>query len=325
MSFPAVGIDVAKQTLQVALLVDGKLKQKSCPNTSEGFKQLLDWLTKHAGATVHVCLEATGRYHESVATALHEAGHRVSVLNPLVIQRYAQCRLKRTKTDPTDASLLAEFCFKEQPAPWQPPAAEFRELQELVRHVQSLEETLQAAKNQLEAGVRSGQVQESLNSLIAELARRIQAVWKQVKRLVAAKPKLKWQSELLVSIPGIGDKTAAVILAEVQDISRFKDVRQLVAYAGLCPKERLSGSSVRGKPQLSKTGNARLRKALFMPALVAKRWNPLLKATAERLTANGKTKMAVIGALMRKLLHLAYGVLRNNRPFDSNFAPGQAR
>ncbi|MFN3429804.1 MAG: IS110 family transposase, partial [Candidatus Sericytochromatia bacterium] len=177
----------------------------------------------------------------------------------------------------------------------------------------------------LGAGLRCEQVLSSLNRLIEDLSQHIRAVWKQIDRLVASKPKLRWQSELLVSIPGIGKKTAAVILAEVQDISRFKDVRQLVAYAGLCPKERQSGTSVRGKTQLSKTGNARLRRALYMPALVAKRWNPLLNATAERLAAAGKTKMAVIGALMRKLLHLAYGVLKNNRPFEIGVTPCQAR
>lgn len=325
MFYPTVGIDVAKHTLQAALLLNGKLKQKSCPNTPVGFKQLLNWLERHAGSTVHACLEATGRYHEGVASALHEAGHTVSVLNPVIIKSYAQCRLARTKTDPSDAALLAEFCFKERPAPWQPPAPEFRDLQELVRHAQALEESLQAAQNQLGAGLRCEQVLSSLNRLIEDLSQHIRAVWKQIDRLVASKPKLRWHSELLVSIPGIGKKTAAVILAEVQDISRFKDVRQLVAYAGLCPKERQSGTSVRGKTQLSKTGNARLRRALYMPALVAKRWNPLLNATAERLAAAGKTKMAVIGALMRKLLHLAYGVLKNNRPFEIGFTPCQAR
>lgn len=325
LSHAAVGIDVAKRTLQVALLQNNKVKQKSCPNSADGFKQLLDWLDRHAVEAVHVCLEATGRYHDGVALALHEAGHRVSVLNPLVIRRYSQCRLARTKTDPTDAALLAEFCDRQKPDLWQPPAAEYRDLQELVRHAQSLEESLLAAKNQIQAGIRCEQVKTSLTRLIQDLERHIEDAWGEVHRLIASKPNLKSQAELLASIPAIGQKTAAVILAEVQDISRFRDVRQLVAYAGLCPKERQSGTSVRGRPQLCKTGNARIRKALYMPALVAKRWNPLLKATAERLAANGKTKMAIIGALMRKLLHLAYGVLKNNRPFDPTTAPCQAR
>lgn len=325
MSHYALGIDVAKRTFQAALLVDGKLKQKSCSNTVEGFGQLLDWLRRHGATTVHACMEATGRYHDLLAAALVEAGHVVSVLNPLVIQRYAQCRLTRTKTDPTDAALLAEFCHKEQPAPWQPPAPEFRELQELVRHAQALEENKQAALNQVGAGLRCELVVASLTQLIQALDDQLKSIWQAVKRLVRSKTRLKWQAELLVSIPGIGEKTAAVILAEVQDISRFDDVRQLVAYAGLCPRERQSGTSVRGKPQLSKSGNARLRKALYMPALVAKRWNPLLKATAERLAARGKTKMAVLGALMRKLLHLAFGVLKNDTPFDPNFAACQPR
>lgn len=322
---PAVGIDVAKRTLQTALLIDGKFKQKSCPNTPEGFIQLLSWLDKHAGCSVHVALEATGRFHIAAACALVTAGHTVSVLNPLVAQRYAQCRLTRTKTDPTDAALLAEFCHKERPAAWQPPAPELRELQELVRHVQSLEEDRQAVSNQLGSGVVSTYVTNSLNERIATLTSQIEAGWRHIQHWINEHPVLKSQQKLLVSIPGIAEKTAAVILAEVQDITRFDDVRQLVAFAGLCPKERLSGSSLRGKPQLSKVGNARLRKALYMPALVAMRWNPLLKAHAERLAQRGKHKMAIIGALMRKLLHLAFGVLKNGKPFDPNFATCQPR
>jgi transposase len=320
-----LGIDIAKRTLQAALLVNGKLKQKSCANTPEGFKELLIWLERQGDGPVHACLEATGRYHEAVAEALIAAGHTVSVLNPVIIQRYAQCRMARTKTDPTDAALLAEFCLKERPLPWQAPSPEVRELQELVRHAHALDESLQATKNQLDAGVRSERVATSLRELAQALEARIDATWQQVKAFVASTPVLKRQAKLLVSIPGIGEKTAAVILAEVQDISRFDDVRQLVAYAGLCPQERLSGTSVRGKAQLSKKGNARLRKALYMPALVAQRWNPLLKVTAERLAARGKCKMAVVGALMRKLLHLAYGVLKNNKPFDPEFAACHSR
>ena len=322
---PAVGIDVAKRTLQIALLIDGKFKQKSCPNTPEGFVQLLSWLDKHAGCSVHVVLEATGRYQDAVACALVAAGHTVSVLNPLVVQRYAQCRLTRTKTDPTDAALLAEFCHKERPEAWQPPAAELRELQELVRHVQSLEESRQAVSNQLGSGVVSTYVTNSLNERMASLTGQNESGWRHIQHWSNEHPGLKFQRKLLVSIPGIAEKTAAVILAEVQDMTRFGDVRQLVAYAGLCPKERLSGSSLRGKPQLSKVGNARLRKALFMPALVAMRWNPLLRAHAERLAQRGKHKMAILGALMRKLLHLAFGVLKNGKPFDPNFATCQPR
>ena len=322
---PSVGIDVAKRTLQVALLVDGKLKQKSCPNTSDGFVALLSWLDKHAGSSVHVALEATGRFHEAVACTLAAAGHTVSVLNPLVVQRYAQCRLTRTKTDPTDAALLAEFCHKERPAAWQAPAPELRELQELVRHVQALEERRQAVSNQLGSGVLSAFVTTSLEELIGTLTGQIEAGWRHIQMFIDQHPQLKRQRKLLVSIPGIAQKTAAVLLAEIQDVSRFEDVRQLVAFAGLCPKEKLSGSSVRGKPQLSKVGNARLRKALFMPALVAKRWNPLLRAHADRLAHRGKTQMAILGALMRKLLHLAYGVLKNGMPVDPHFAACQAR
>lgn len=129
---------------------------------------------------------------------------------------------------------------------------------------------------------------------------------------------------MLVSIPGIGEQTAAVILSEIVDWSLFESPRQLAAYAGLTPRERSSGSSVRGKPCLSRVGNARLRKALYLPAISAQRFNPLIVAFSERLLAKGKAKKQVIGAIMRKLLHLAYGVLKSGSPFDPNFTIAQA-
>lgn len=132
-------------------------------------------------------------------------------------------------------------------------------------------------------------------------------------------PHLKQQRELLTSIPGIGEQTAAVLLAEVGRIEDYKNARQLAAYAGLTPCERSSGTSVHGKTRLSCTGNVRLRKALYMPAVVAMRCNPLPKAMSERLLGRGKVKMQVIGALMRKLVHLAFGILKSQKPFDPNY------
>ncbi|MEG4271724.1 MULTISPECIES: transposase [unclassified Microcoleus] len=124
----------------------------------------------------------------------------------------------------------------------------------------------------------------------------------------------------MTSIPGIGDLTASVLLAEIGEVSDYNKARQLAAYAGLTPSERTSGTSVKGKTRLSCTGNVRLRKALYMPAVVAMPRNPLLKAMSERLLSWGKVKMQVIGELMRKLVHLAFGILKSQKPFDPNYA-----
>jgi transposase len=132
-------------------------------------------------------------------------------------------------------------------------------------------------------------------------------------------PHLKQQRDLLTSIPGIGDMTASVLLAEIRDVSDYNNARQLAAYAGLTPCERSSGTSVKGKTRLSCTGNVRLRKALYLPAVVAMRHNPLLKAMSDQLLGRGKVKMQVIGALIRKLVHLAFGILKSQKPFDPNY------
>ena len=133
---------------------------------------------------------------------------------------------------------------------------------------------------------------------------------------------LRAKRDLLVTVPGIGPITAAKILAEVPEIESFEGARQVAAYAGLTPKEHITGSSVRGRTRLSKIGNARIRTALYMPAVVSIRCNPLVRALAERLRAKGKVPMVIIGAAMRKLLHLAYGVLKHGKPFDPAFAAG---
>ncbi len=131
---------------------------------------------------------------------------------------------------------------------------------------------------------------------------------------------MKQQHELLDSIPGIAATTAALLLAEVPDLKRYRNARQLAAFAGLVPRERQSGSSVRGRVRLSKIGNARLRRALYFPAITALRCSPFFQEWAEGLRQRGKSKMSVIGAVMRKLIHIAYGVLKSGRPFDPKLA-----
>ncbi len=319
-----LGIDVSKATLDAALLVEpeaAKARHKVFSNTPEGHGQLLGWL-RTQGAAVHVTLEATGTYAESVAVALHEAGHRVSLVNPALVRAFGQSQLKRTKTDKADAQLIARFCALHKPALWHPPAPEVRELQALVRRVEALEEMKQMEENRLEGascGVGCEVVRASLLDHIAYLQSHIDTARRQIQEHIQSHPALQEQSRLLCSIPGIGEVTAAVILAEVGEFSHFGSARQVAAFAGLVPRLRESGSSVRGKPRLSKVGSPRLRKCLYFPAMTALRWNPLIKALGLRLSAQGKPKMLIIGAAMRKLLHLAYGVLKSGQPFDANF------
>jgi transposase len=317
MIVPSLGLDLAKLKFNACLLCeDGKLRHRVFPNTPVGFAQLIEWLGRQQVTRAHACLEATGTYGDSLATYLHEAGHVVSLVNPASIKAYAQSVLSRTKTDRVDATLIARFCAERRPPAWAPPSPQLRELQALVRRLESLVEMRVMEENRLSSGISVVPVRESVEELIAHLREQIKRTEALIRDHIESHPGLKQQRELLDTIPGIAETTAAVLLAEVPDITQYKSARQVAAFAGLVPRERQSGSSVRGRVRLSKIGNSRLRKALYFPAVTAIRCSPFFQAWAEGLRQRGKSKMAVIGAVMRKLVHLAYGVLKSGKPFD---------
>ncbi len=316
-----LGIDIAKLKFNVCLINhSGKLKHKVFANTAAGFAQLCAWLAKHGVERVHACMEATGTYGEALALFLHQAAHTVSVVNPAAIKAFAGSRLSRTKTDRVDAELIARFCLAQAPPAWMPLPAQVQELQALVRRLDALIEIRVAEQNRLEAGITVEAVKASVKDLIDHLATQIKDTELLIRQHIKDHPRLKEQSALLDSIPGIAQTTAAAILAEITDITQYKSARQVAAYAGLVPRERLSGSSVRGRTRLSKIGNARLRKALYFPAITALRCSPFFQSWAKGLQERGKCKMSVIGATMRKLIHLAYGVLKTGKPFDPEWA-----
>ncbi|MFN2393209.1 MAG: IS110 family transposase [Pyrinomonadaceae bacterium] len=319
-SVAALGIDIAKLKFDVCLIKEnGKAKHKVFANTKHGFEQLIAWLASHEIGSLHACLEATGTYGEALAVYLFDAGFTVSVVNPAQVKAFAVSRLTRTKTDKVDAELIARFCLAQQPQAWTPPASEVRELQALARRLESLIEMRVAEENRLSSGISIEAVSHSLEVHIAYLIEEIKQTERLIREHINNHPNLKEQSDLLDSIPGIGATTAALLLAEITDFKQYKSARQVAAYAGLVPRERRSGSSVRGRTSLSKIGNARLRKALYFPAMTALRCSGFFQQWAAGLRERGKCKMAVIGAAMRKLIHLAYGVLKTGKPFDPNW------
>ena len=319
MSAPILGIDIAKQRVEVALLVEGKVKNKSFKNAPDGFEALALWLRKLGIQQVSACLEATGNYGEDLAIYLHEAGHTVSIVNPARIKGFAQSELTRTKTDKVDAGIIARFCLAMKPESWIPPSPEIRSLRALVRRADSLIDMRSQEKNRL------GTAHESVTPLIKEhidyLDKEIEKVRDQIADLIDQDPNLRQKKDLLASIPGIGKATIAALLADLDNLGKFTHVRQLVAFIGLAPRETLSGSSIKGKPRLCKTGNARLRKALYMPALVSIRYNPLMIAFYNRLKEKGKNGKVIVCAIMRKLVHVIFGVLKSGKKYDPNYKP----
>jgi transposase len=308
-----IGIDIAKHKFDAAAYLGGKYKNKIFANTPEGFSQLLGWL-KGFGQ-VHVCLEATGRYGQALATYLADAGVVVSMVNPARIAAFAKAELTRTKTDRGDARLIARFCALHQPKPWQPMPRNLRELQSLVRRLENLLQMQQMERNRLEGSEAA--VRESLQAVLATLDKEIERTRKQIKAHIDSDPDLRQRADLLDSIPGVGPATIPVLLTLLGQPTRFAGPRQVGAFAGLNPALRQSGTW-QGKTRLSKTGDAHLRKSLYLPALVAWRHNPAIRAFCERLKSRGKHGKAILGAAMRKLLCLAYGVLKSGKPFDPN-------
>lgn len=310
-----LGIDIAKAKFDVALqFADGRVRRKSCANSSIGFVELSQWLTRQHADRVHACLEATGTYGEALATWLHDAGHRVSVVNPMVIHAFAASKLSRTKTDRADAALIAQFCATHQPALWTPAPRELRDLQALVRRLEALHDMRTQETNRLASGVSTPAVRRSIQTVVDTLTDEIRAVQQQIRDHFTQHPGLRAQRDLLITIPGIGETTAAILLAELFD-KQYRSARQAAAFAGVVPRLHESGTLHR-RARLSKIGPGRLRKALYFPAIAALRFNPTLQAMRSRLRAAGKVPMVIIGAAMRKLIHIAYGVLKTGRAFD---------
>jgi transposase len=218
-----------------------------------------------------------------------------------------------------DARVIARFCLVMKPESWIPPSPEIRSLRALVRRVDSLIGMITQEKNRL------GTAHESVISLIKGhldyLDKEIEKVRHQIADLIDRDPNRRQKKDLLASIPGIGKATIAAILAELDTLEKFKHVRELVAFIGLAPKETQSGSSIKGRPRLCKTGHARLRKALYMPALVSIRYNPLMIAFYQRLKEKGKNGKVIVCAIMRKLVHVIFGVLKSGKKYDPNYKP----
>jgi transposase len=318
MSLSILGIDIAKATYQVTLLHDGKSYRGEFANRAKEFGRLANWLKKHGASQVHACMEATGRYGDELAHYLHDAGQVVSVVNPLRIKSYARSRLIRNKTDPLDADVIADFCQTCQPPAWLPTPPEMRELQEFFCQYDALQDAITQTKNRLQSGFQSPLVLEQLQAQLDLLTQQLARLKQLIRDHIDRSPGLKQQRELLESIPAIGEITAARLIS--YDLLRFKDARAVSAFAGLTPMQGLSGTSVHRKTKLSKIGDPDLRRALYLPAVAALRWNPVIQNLAERLAARGKCKMSIIGAGMHKLLRLAYGVLKSGVPFDPTYS-----
>jgi len=304
--------------LSKKLLPDQLHKKYKVSNDPQGFKKLTDWIRAQGIKQVKVCMEATGRYGEKIADYLYQESHQVHVINPACIKAFARSKLSRHKTDEADALLIAEYASKYELRLYKPQDYTLKELRNLYRCLQNLKQQQTQMSNFLEnKDCLPKTVQEVYGELNTSIEQQINILNSAIDQLLLTRETLNQDCQNLQSIPGIGKATAVALLAEMLDLSTLENARQLAAYAGLTPCHRVSGTSVKGKPRLSKMGSSALRKALYFPAIVAKNHNPILKEFAQKLAKNKKHIMVIIGAIMRKLLHICFGILKYKTPFNS--------
>lgn len=320
-----LGIDVSKAKLDCVLLEpqSQKRKSKAVANSSEGVAQLLAVIHRWgvSASQVHVVMEPTASYHELVALALCDAGCVVSLVNPAHLRRYAQAVGVRSKTDAVDSALLARYGAAEKPPAWIPPSPSARALKALLARRDAVAEDLQRERNRaekLEASEVPQSVRQSLLEVTSFLEAQLARLQREIAQHIDNDPDLRDKRELLLSIPAVGERVAQNMTALLAS-HRFGSAEQLAAYLGLVPVDWQSGSSIKGRPRMSKAGPAHLRKLLYMPAIVAAKHNPHVRALYERLLLRGKSKMSALGAAMRKLAHLCFGVVRSGKPYSHSF------
>lgn len=326
-----LGIDIAKDKFDVNLrpLETSEPRwEGTFGNNPKGFKALQQWLVKNgprSNTRVHACLESTSRYGDALAQFLHQQDYQVSLINPRRTRHYADSQLTRTVNDTIDARLIADFCAsqRETLSLWEPLSPEHRQLRDLTRARQALVDDRDRFANMLQTA--TGLARKTFLKQVRQLDRQVKDLDRAIQQFVRLFPQLHQQVTLADSVTGVGPITAATVIAELPPIDQIPQAAQAVALFGLDPIKKTSGSSVNTPARLSRMGSRRGRKALYMPALVALRWNPIIRQLGQRLQNKGRSGKYVIVAAMRKLLRLIYGVIKQGRPFDPNWAvPAQS-
>jgi len=311
-----VGIDISKHKFDAAYrVVDQKWQRATFDNSLQGFKNLIKWFAEKQIKKCHIVMEATGRYGEDLANFLYVSGHDISVVNPAQIKYYGRSLLKRAKTDKIDSQLIAEFAQRHEISEWKPLSPGLQSLKDQTRCLEAFKRDATQTSNRLEHA-KDYAVRKMLKERLEHIQKQIKQLTLSLKKLAKEEPLVAHKIELLMSIPGIGETTALSLLGELPELSTFKCAKQLAAFAGLNPSIKTSGISVKGKEAISKTGRKELRKILFFPAMSVMRGSSPIKLFVERLRGKGKKGKVIVTAVMRKMLHVVFGVLKTQTPFQ---------
>lgn len=313
-----LGVDISKQKFDACLLIGSKERHKVFRNDQEGFEKLVAWCNGHGAEHIHLCLEATGCYSEDIVNFMYDLGHNVSVINPAQIKAFGKSELLRNKTDKSDAAMIARFYIANKPNLWKPASREVRRLRDLYRCLQALKDDKLQQMNRLENKNVDSRCKKATLEVIATIKREIAALEKEIDEHVNNHSHLKNMVENIKTVKGVGYLTAVAVIAEMPSVYNFDNARQFTAFAGLNPGHYQSGSSVSKKSRICKIGSERIRKALYMPAIVVKNTNSYFQKFCQRLASRGKRPKVIIVALMRKLMHIFFGILKNNQPFNGS-------
>ncbi len=321
MSDSIVGIDVSKETLDANCARGQRKQAKIFANSPDGWRLVLSWLKALGSKQAHVCMEATGRHSLGVALALYDAGHIVSVVNPAQIRDFARAKLGRNKTDKVDAALIGDYAALFNPAPWTPPSPAMRRLCELHTVRAGIIGSRTEWKNRLGSGLGDSTATGLAAMTIEHFTHQLETIDRAIGETIDQDAALRGRRDLLLSVSGVGETLAALLLVEMPSPEVLRRSGEMVAYAGLNPSHYRSGSSIDRPTRISKIGNATLRSSLYMPALSAMRFNPAVAALVARLKEAGRLKpKQIVVAAMRKLLVICFGVLKTGRPFDPAIA-----
>lgn len=321
-----VGIDCAQKELVCCFgELTGELDisrkgKKTFPNTDKGINKLITWTAGLANIEPIFVVEATGVYHQKLAYELHRQAHQVVVVLPSRASKFAETLTVRTVTDRTSAQALMQMGLEKNLDRWHPPHPVFGRLKQLTRERKRLKDEITRLKNQRHAG---GVATESLPDTLGRIAERlelaaehIKAIEREIKTIIAENKQLSRQFEYVCSIKGVGLMTAATIVSEADGFTMVRNVRQLVSYAGYDIVEKQSGTSVRGKPHISKKGNSYIRRALYFPAITTVIYNKKLGRFYKRLYKKHSIKMKAYTAVQRKLLILIYTLWTKQEMYD---------
>ena len=314
-----IGIDVSKETFDVAFEQEGQWQHKVYANSAKGFKEF----TKQVSAESHCVMEASGPYYLPLASYLFNYGCKVSVVNPLIIKRYAQMQLSRAKTDKKDAQIIARYAHLEQPAAWVPDEEHIHHMRQLFTAIQGFDKQIQISQRQLESFLATGDtlpiLRTTLKASIKALKTRKERLENELQKV--AKQQYSQTIKRLQTIPGIGPKTAVLLTVITNNFDKFEHSRQLIAYVGLSPRIYQSGTSVKGKGHICKMGSSQVRKQLYMCSWTAKFYNPACQKMYERLKGKGKSERVIKVAIANKLLKQAFALIKNKEDFDKNHIP----